>query len=156
MKYINATFVADTVMSQTRPGSHHKHRKNAVLSLVAQSCPTLCNPMGCSQPKNTGAGCYALLQGIVPTQGWNPGLPHCRQILQRLSHQESPTKRIKAAVYSNYLRAVGKKWGKRLSTLTSHFLNNRGILLLLSKEKKEPTCSVIIKNRERLKRNSLN
>ena len=40
--------------------------------------------------KNTGVGYHALLQGIFPTQGWNPGLPHCRQILYRLSHQESP------------------------------------------------------------------
>ena len=34
--------------------------------------------------KNTGVGCYALLQGIFPTQGSNPGLLHCRQILYRL------------------------------------------------------------------------
>ena len=27
-----------------------------------------------------------LLQGIFPTQGSNPGLPHCRQMLYRLSH----------------------------------------------------------------------
>ena len=26
--------------------------------------------------------------GIFPTQGWNPGLLHCRQTLYRLSHQE--------------------------------------------------------------------
>ena len=26
---------------------------------------------------NTGVGCHALLQGIFPTQGLNPGLPHC-------------------------------------------------------------------------------
>ena len=26
-------------------------------------------------------------RGIFPTQGWNPGLPHCRQILYRLSYQ---------------------------------------------------------------------
>ena len=32
-------------------------------------------------------GCHALLQGILPTQGLNPGLPHCRQILYLLSHQ---------------------------------------------------------------------
>ena len=31
----------------------------------------------------------ALLQGIFPTQGSNPGLPHCRQILYCLSHQGS-------------------------------------------------------------------
>ena len=45
---------------------------------------------GDSPGKNTGVGCYALLQGIFPTQGSNPGLPHCRQILYHLSHQGSP------------------------------------------------------------------
>ena len=30
------------------------------------------------------------LQGIFPTQGQSPGLPHCRKILYRLSHQGSP------------------------------------------------------------------
>ena len=35
-------------------------------------------------------GCHALLQGISPTQGSNPGLPHCRQILYCLSYQGSP------------------------------------------------------------------
>ena len=28
--------------------------------------------------------------GIFPTQGLNPGLPHCRRILYRLNHQGSP------------------------------------------------------------------
>ena len=48
---------------------------------------TLCDPVECSPPgssrllcpwdspgKNTGVGCYALLQGIFLTQGSNPGL----------------------------------------------------------------------------------
>ena len=39
-----------------------------------------------SQGQNTGVGSLCLLQGIFPTQGWNPGLPHCRQILYQLSH----------------------------------------------------------------------
>ena len=63
-----------------------------------QSCPTLCNPMDCSPPvrllcpwdspgKNTGVGGHSLLQGIFLTQGSNPGLLHCRQILDHLSHQ---------------------------------------------------------------------
>ena len=30
---------------------------------------------------NTGVGCHFLLQHIFPTQGLNPGLLHCRQIL---------------------------------------------------------------------------
>ena len=50
--------------------------------LVAQLCPTLCNPMGCSSPgssvhgdypgKYTEVSCHALLQGIFPTQWSNP------------------------------------------------------------------------------------
>ena len=43
--------------------------------------------MGCSLPgfsipgKRTGVGCHFLLQEVFPTQGLNPGLPHCRQLL---------------------------------------------------------------------------
>ena len=37
--------------------------------------------------KSTGVGCHFLLQGIFPTQGSNPGLLRCRQMLYRLSHQ---------------------------------------------------------------------
>ena len=39
---------------------------------------------------STGVGCHFLLQGIFLTQGSNPGLLHCRQMLYRLSHQGSP------------------------------------------------------------------
>ena len=55
--------------------------ESAVLCLVSQLCPTLCDSMDCSPPgssvygdspgKNTGVGCHALLQGIFPTQGSN-------------------------------------------------------------------------------------
>ena len=37
--------------------------------------------------QNTGVGSLSLLQGIFPTQGSNPGLPHCRRILYQLSHK---------------------------------------------------------------------
>ena len=37
--------------------------------------------------QNTGVGCHFLLQRIFPTQGSNPGLPHCRQTLYHLSHK---------------------------------------------------------------------
>ena len=57
-----------------------------VLGLVAQSCPTLCDPMDYSLPgssvhgdspsKNARVSCHALLQGIFPTQGSNPSLLH--------------------------------------------------------------------------------
>ena len=59
--------------------------------LTVRLCPTLCDPMDCSSPdssvhgdspgRNIGGGCHALLQGIFPTQGLNPCLPHCGQIL---------------------------------------------------------------------------
>ena len=35
-------------------------------------------------------GLHALLQGIFPPQGGNPGLLHCRRILYHLRHQGSP------------------------------------------------------------------
>ena len=38
---------------------------------------------------NTGVGSHSLLQGIFPTQGSNPGLPHCRWLLYQLSHREA-------------------------------------------------------------------
>ena len=41
------------------------------------------------KPKNTGVGSLSLLQGILPTQESNQGLPHCRWIHQ-LSYQGSP------------------------------------------------------------------
>ena len=40
-----------------------------------------------SPAQNTRLGSISLLQGIFPTQGSNPGLLHCRQILYQLSHQ---------------------------------------------------------------------
>ena len=43
-----------------------------------------------SPGQNTGVGSLSLLQGIFPTQGSSPGLPHCRWILYQLSHKESP------------------------------------------------------------------
>ena len=43
-----------------------------------------------SPGQNTGVGSLSLLQGIFPTQGSNPGIPQCRQILYQLSHKESP------------------------------------------------------------------
>ena len=42
------------------------------------------------KPKNTGVGSLSLLQGIFLTQGLNPGLPCCRQILYELRHKGSP------------------------------------------------------------------
>ena len=53
---------------------------------------TVCNPMdytvhGILQARILKWGSLSLLQGILPTQGLNPGFPHCRRILYQLSHQ---------------------------------------------------------------------
>ena len=79
------------------------------ISLATQSCPTLCDPIDSSPPgfsvhgdfpgKNTGVGCHVLLQGILPTQGLNPGLLHCRWILYCLSHQGSLTSSLVARIW---------------------------------------------------------
>ena len=42
-----------------------------------------------NKKENAGVGCHALFQGTVPTQGLNPGLPHCRQILYHLNNREA-------------------------------------------------------------------
>ena len=61
---------------------------------VTRSCLTLSNPMEYSPwnslGQNTGVSNLSLLQGTFPTQGLNPGFPHCRQIFYQLSHKGSP------------------------------------------------------------------
>ena len=58
---------------------------------VTQLCLTLCNPMDYTVPGILQA---RILEWVAfpffPTQGSNPGPPHCRQILYQLSHQGSP------------------------------------------------------------------
>ena len=69
--------------------------RTVVVVKVAQSCQTL-RPHGLYSPwsspgQNTGVGSLSLLRGIFSSQGSNPGLPHCRQILYQLSHKGSPS-----------------------------------------------------------------
>ena len=54
---------------------------------VTQWCPTFLPPH--SPGQNTGVSSLSILQGIFPTQGLNPGLPHFRWILYQLSHKRS-------------------------------------------------------------------
>ena len=46
-----------------------------------------------SPGQSTRVGSLSLLQGIFPTQGSNPALRHCRQILYQLSYKGSPSRR---------------------------------------------------------------
>ena len=76
---------------------------------VAQSCPTLCDPMDYSPwnspGQNTGVSSLFLLQGIFLTHGSNPGLPHCRWVLYQLSQKGSPHVefKISAKAKKNFL-----------------------------------------------------
>ena len=85
------------------------------------------NRMDCSPPgssvhgillgKNTGVGCHFLLQGIFLTQGSNPGLLHCRQILYHLSHQGRPRHSRTRVKTSQHLWRVSGELGTVLPTL---------------------------------------
>ena len=65
---------------------------------MSESCSVVSDslrPHGLYSPwnspgQNTGVGSHSLLQGIFPTLGSNPGLPHCKWILYQLSHKGSP------------------------------------------------------------------
>ena len=67
-------------------------------SEVAQSCLTLCDLVDYSLPgslvhrtfqQKYWSGLLFILLGIFPSQGSNPGLPHCRLMLYPLSYQRS-------------------------------------------------------------------
>ena len=65
----------------------------------------------------------SLLQGIFPTQGSNPGLPHCRQILYQLSHQGS----LRILEWVVYPFSRGSSWPRnwtRVSCIASIFFTS--------------------------------
>ena len=59
------------------------------------------------KPRNTGVDSVSLLQGIFLTQGLNPCLLHCRQILYQLSHQGSPVLRRPDSTYFSLCKLHG-------------------------------------------------
>ena len=79
---------------------------------------------GESPGKNTGVGCQALLQGIFPTQGSNPGLPHCRGILYHLSQRGSP----RILEWITYPVSRGSSWPRNW-TVVSYIVDARNALL---------------------------
>ena len=56
------------------------------------------------------SGLHALLQGIFPTQGSNPGLPRCRWIFYPLSHQRSPLTNLGKGKKVGSENVMGKHW----------------------------------------------
>ena len=77
----------------------------------------LCCPWD-SPGKNTGVGCHFLLQGIFPTQGSNPGLPHCRQMVtlsQSWTIKKTESWRIENFVLWCWRRLLRVPWSAKRS-----------------------------------------
>ena len=101
--------------------------ENESHSVTSDSLP----PLGLYSPlhypsQNTGVGNLFLLQGIFPTQGSKPGLPHCRWILYQLSHKGSP--RILKWVAYPFSRGSSqpRNW-TRVSCIAGGFFTNWAI-----------------------------
>ena len=62
-------------------------------------------------------GSLSLLQGIIPTQGSNPGLLHCRQILYQLSHKGSPSSPNQPSCFTRDF--IGQEGGEGLAGLSA-------------------------------------
>ena len=65
-------------------------------------------------------------QGIFPSQGFNPGLPHCRWILYQLSHQGSP----RILEWEAYPFSRGSSWPRNwtgVSCTAGRFFTNWAI-----------------------------
>ena len=80
-----------TVLSNVKATSHMWKWSGVK---VAQSCPTLCDPMDCTvhgilQVRILEWVAFPFSRGIFLTQGSNPGLPHCRRTSYQLSHKGS-------------------------------------------------------------------
>ena len=79
-----------------------------------------------SPGQNTGVVSRFLPQGNVPTQGLNPGLLHCRQILYQMSHKGS----ARILEWVAYPFSRGSSWLRnwtRVSCITGGFFTNWAI-----------------------------
>ena len=87
-----------TVWKGILPGTNRNYFIKLIRSSENESRPFVSEslqPHGLYSPwnspgQNTGVCSCSLLQGIFPTQRWNPGLQNCRQILYQLSHKGEP------------------------------------------------------------------
>ena len=76
-----------------------------------------------SPGQNPGVGSLSLLQGIFPTQGSNPGLPHCRWVLYQLSHKGNP----RMLEWVAYPFSSGSSWPRNstgVSCIAGRFFTN--------------------------------
>ena len=74
----------------------------------------LYSPWNSPGQKNTGVGSLSLLQGILPTHGLNPGLPHWRWIPYQLSHKQNPW----VLEWVAYPFSRGSSWPRNLTGIS--------------------------------------
>ena len=107
------SFITHAVFITLSQTQKEVRRKNESCSLMSNSL----RPHGLYSPwnspgQNTGVGGLSILQGIFSAQGSNPGVPHCRWILNHSSHQGSPGMRDWVAYpFSRDLPNPGIKMG---------------------------------------------
>ena len=100
-------------------------------SMWCESCSVMCNslrPHGLYRPwnspgQNIWVGSLSLLQGIFPTQGSNPGLPHFGQILYQPSSKGSS----RILEWVAYPFSSGSSWPKsqtRVSCIAGGFFTS--------------------------------
>ena len=100
-----------------------KENESECCSVMSDSC----HPSPWHSPgQNTGVSSLSLLQGIFPTQGSNPGLPHCRQILYQLSHKGSP-RILEWVTYHFCSRSSQPRNQTGVSCIASRFFTNWAI-----------------------------
>ena len=101
------------------PAQEGLHHCPAILSVShsvlsnSLQCHGLYSPWN-SPGQNTGVGSLSLLQGIIPTQGLNPGVLHCRWILYQLSHKGSP----RILEWVAYLFSSGSSWPRNPTSVS--------------------------------------
>ena len=80
-----------------------------------------------SPGQNNGMGSLSLLHGIFSTQGLNPGLLHCRQILYQLIHKGSP-RILEWVAYSFSSRSFPPRNQTRISCIAGRFFTKWAIM----------------------------
>ena len=115
------SWLEGTWIDKSPPNSLHESETHSFVSSSLWPC-RLHSPRD-SPGQNTGVGSLSLLQGIFPTQGLNPGLPHWRQILYQLSHKGSP----RILDWVAYLFSSRSSWPRnrtRVSCIAGRFFTN--------------------------------
>ena len=126
----------------------HKWKWKSLSRVRLFSTPWTIQSLEFSRPEYWSGYSLSLLQGIFPTQGSNPGLPYCGQILYQLSHQGSPRILEWVAYPFSSESSQPRNW-TGVSCMAGRFFTNWaireariyfGICLSISRKKKKTFC----------------